>query len=295
MTPDETVTAAADAAREALAAARADLGDGRPLAGPEPLVDVHAHWYHARTSRADWAAVNAALLLAAWFLLPRSWLFHLTGTAAFPLALANWMFADATATNMLGDDPHRALAAIRGGAVPRLLRAKILLLWLLAAPICAVVALCIDFGEDRWGFALATVVAVAVVPFGVLGLTSAMSVWLPYRPVPLVRRWHARRDRRGTVRWLLLATAPYWAVPGLAFMFLVPGLAIWTLAAPGRDPFRVPVGGFLLGVATTAVFAGVGWAVGVRAARASVTARGERLTDALGGRDEAGVRSGRTG
>jgi predicted TIM-barrel fold metal-dependent hydrolase len=30
------------------------------LAGNEPLIDVHAHFYHARAGRADWAAVNAA-------------------------------------------------------------------------------------------------------------------------------------------------------------------------------------------------------------------------------------------
>lgn len=56
-------SAAADAARAALAAARADAG-ADPIAGPGPLIDVHAHWYHAGTPRADWAAVNAARLRA---------------------------------------------------------------------------------------------------------------------------------------------------------------------------------------------------------------------------------------
>jgi Predicted metal-dependent hydrolase of the TIM-barrel fold len=31
-----------------------------PLAGPEPLIDAHAHFYHAGTGRADWNEVNAA-------------------------------------------------------------------------------------------------------------------------------------------------------------------------------------------------------------------------------------------
>jgi predicted TIM-barrel fold metal-dependent hydrolase len=31
-----------------------------PLAGPEPLIDAHAHFYHAGAGRADWSAVNAA-------------------------------------------------------------------------------------------------------------------------------------------------------------------------------------------------------------------------------------------
>lgn len=31
-----------------------------PLAGTEPLIDTHAHFYHAGTGRSDWAEVNAA-------------------------------------------------------------------------------------------------------------------------------------------------------------------------------------------------------------------------------------------
>jgi len=31
-----------------------------PLAGPEPLIDSHAHFYHAGAGRADWKAVNDA-------------------------------------------------------------------------------------------------------------------------------------------------------------------------------------------------------------------------------------------
>ena len=36
------------------------MPDAAPLAGPGPLVDVHAHFYHEASGRADWAAVNAA-------------------------------------------------------------------------------------------------------------------------------------------------------------------------------------------------------------------------------------------
>ena len=35
-------------------------GGAEPLAGREPLIDAHAHFYHAGTGRADWAEVNAA-------------------------------------------------------------------------------------------------------------------------------------------------------------------------------------------------------------------------------------------
>jgi len=36
----------------------------QPLAGTEPLIDVHAHFFHADAGRSDWAEVNAARLRA---------------------------------------------------------------------------------------------------------------------------------------------------------------------------------------------------------------------------------------
>ncbi len=64
MTDDEIVQRAAEAAARALVAGREDQGDDLPLGGHEPLIDVHAHWYHAGTPRAAWAEVNAARLRA---------------------------------------------------------------------------------------------------------------------------------------------------------------------------------------------------------------------------------------
>ena len=40
------------------------MTDDAPLAGPEPLIDVHAHFLHAGCGRSDWEAVNAARLRA---------------------------------------------------------------------------------------------------------------------------------------------------------------------------------------------------------------------------------------
>ena len=39
-------------------------GGVAPLAGPGPLIDVHAHFYHPRSGRADWQRVNDARLRA---------------------------------------------------------------------------------------------------------------------------------------------------------------------------------------------------------------------------------------
>lgn len=40
------------------------MPDAAPLAGPGPLIDVHAHFHHARGGRSDWQAVNDARLRA---------------------------------------------------------------------------------------------------------------------------------------------------------------------------------------------------------------------------------------
>jgi hypothetical protein len=52
-------------AARTLADGRASLAaDGAPLAGDAPLVDVHAHFYHQRSPRGDWPAVNLARIRA---------------------------------------------------------------------------------------------------------------------------------------------------------------------------------------------------------------------------------------
>ena len=40
------------------------MTDAPPLAGREPLIDAHAHFYHADAGRSDWERVNAARLRA---------------------------------------------------------------------------------------------------------------------------------------------------------------------------------------------------------------------------------------
>ena len=36
------------------------MPDAAPLAGTEPLIDVHAHFHHAHGGRSDWREVNEA-------------------------------------------------------------------------------------------------------------------------------------------------------------------------------------------------------------------------------------------
>lgn len=60
--PARTATAARASYHE-VRAAEARRGEP-PLAGPEPLIDVHAHFWHPRSTRQDWAELNAARLRA---------------------------------------------------------------------------------------------------------------------------------------------------------------------------------------------------------------------------------------
>lgn len=64
MTRDGSVVAATAAhAADVLSSLRAEPPHP-PLGGPEPLVDVHAHFFHPDTPRADWRELNAARLRA---------------------------------------------------------------------------------------------------------------------------------------------------------------------------------------------------------------------------------------
>jgi hypothetical protein len=62
----DVVEQTARAAADALAASRQDEAARgvEPLAGPAPLVDAHAHFFHPRTPRGDWRELNAARLRA---------------------------------------------------------------------------------------------------------------------------------------------------------------------------------------------------------------------------------------
>jgi hypothetical protein len=218
----------------------------------------------ARTLRPPWTvplavAGNAALMVMAWFLLPRSWLFHYTNTVAFPLALSGWMYSDPSATNMLGSDAERATIALADRAtLGKLLRAKCLVLWLLVAPVCTVLTLFIDFGEHRWLYAVATVAAVAVVPLGSLAVCCWLGVRFPYRRRSLRWRW-VHRSRAGTLRWLTLCWVPYAVVPGVTTLLMLPTITLWTATAPGHNPFHATVGWFVVGVVLAAVISALCW------------------------------------
>lgn len=180
---------------------------------------------------------NAVLMTCAWFLLPRSWFFEVTGALAFPAVLASWMYADVPATNVLAPDPVRVLEALGDRTMlARLLSAKRLILWLFVAPFCSVVALATGVFERGVFVSFTMIIAICVVPFGVLPAASLIGIRWPYHPLRLRDRWDNRRPYgRMIVRWIVLVVAPYLVVPSLSVAVTVPALVMIIRAGEGTS------------------------------------------------------------
>ena len=177
-------------------------------------------------------AINGALMSSAWFFLPVSLkdkVFTLHGTLAFALVLAAWMFSDVPATNVLGPDANRVVAAFDDPTMfRRLLYAKNIVLWMIVTPICAIVAVIVGLQDHDLLATLYTIVWIGVVPFGILGISSWVGILFPYHPMPIRYRWEHRKPRRRMlVRWLTLAVTPYGLVPLLAVLLMAPSLLLW--------------------------------------------------------------------
>ena len=172
---------------------------------------------------------NCGLMLFAWFALPRTWLFDFQGALALPILLSCWMVADVAATNLFGLEQISVLRALDDGAqLQRLLYAKHIVLWLLVAPVCVVVAIAVGVHEQRWLATLTTIVIIAIIPAAPIGLATLVGVWFPYHPRPLTWRWRNRRRFSSViVRWVVLATAPMWVVPLLVVVVVLPAVAVW--------------------------------------------------------------------
>jgi len=171
-----------------------------------------------------------------WWWAPGDWrnsLFSLHGPLAFALVLGGWMIADVPATNLLGPDARRTRAALDDPVMfRRLLFAKNLVLWGFVAPVCSLVAVIIGFSNHDYIAMVITIIAITVMPFGVLGISAWVGIRFPYHPIPMQERWEQRRSwRHMWVRWILLVVIPYGLVPALAFAFITPTLLLWGISA----------------------------------------------------------------
>ena len=264
-----------------------------PGDGVEPLPATARQALRAELGRAFAApyetpivvAVNGLLMAAAWFWLPvglQDWLFTLHGPLAFPVVLATWMFADVPATNVLGDDARRVGTALGDPAqLRRLVYAKNAVLWLLAAPVCALIALGIGIVHRHWAAAAVTVVGILTIPLGSLGVAAWFGIRFPYHPLPLATRWRHRRPwRRMVVRWLTVVTVPYGLVPLVTTVLAGPALLLWYRTS-GHWQHRIPDGSLAVGVAVTVVVAAAAFVGGHRVGLRLIEGRRVQLADYL--------------
>lgn len=181
-------------------------------------------------------AVNGALMSSLWFFLPlnlRNEFFTIHNSLAFALVLSSWMYADVPATNVLGSDAKRVVAAIDDPwALGRILIAHNGVLWTLVAPICLVIAIIDATTASDPLVGLYSAVGIAVVPVGVLAISAWVGILFPYHPIPIRSRLQRRHQwRQLMLRWGALILTPYLVVPGLTFAVMAPSLLIWGFAS----------------------------------------------------------------
>ena len=203
-----------------------------PSTLPDAVRAEMTRFFKPPFDRLTTVVVNGALMSSAWFFLPaklKDDAFTLHGTLAFALVLAAWMYSDVPATNVLAPDRDRVMAAIADPAeLHRLLHAKNIVLWMVITPVCAIVAVVNGILNHNLLSTFYTVVAIAIIPFGVLAVSGWVGILFPYHPMPLRFRWQHRRPRwRMLGRWVTLVVTPYLLVPTLAVLMVAPTLAIW--------------------------------------------------------------------
>ncbi len=263
-----------DVAEQAVAL---EVGEGLPAKPPESLWRaVGAELRRSFRWPADIPAILAAngiAMCVGWFVLPdslRDWFFSVHGALAFPIVLESWMLSDVPATNVLGGDARGAIAALdEARAFQRFLYAKSLALWVLAAPVCLLLAIFIGASGHHAFATLAICAVIVAMPFGVLGISAWVGILFPYHPRSLRWRWKQRRSSLGgLVRWIVLLVVPYNFVPLVCGLVLAPAIL---LTRHGARAHGMLIGrgfsiGALIGCAMAAVAFFVGHAVGARIA-----------------------------
>ncbi len=231
-------------------------------------------------------AFNGLLMAAAWFLLPTKWfdwLFTLHGPLAFAMVMAGWMYSDVPATNVLAPDRLRIVAALDDPQMlRRLLYAKNLALWCFVAPFCTVLAVIIGYYQHNWPPTIISITAIAVVPFGTLGVAGWVGIVWPYHPRELRFRWEHRREWfHMIVRWIVLLLVPYGLVPLLAVIIISPSLVLWSVLSSHGLTHRLPTSHFAGGIALAAVVSMAVFYLGHRTSLLLARRRGDRLRDYL--------------
>lgn len=123
---------------------------------------------------------------------------------------SSFVLADVTTTNLLGADHFRVLEGLADG-VPfwRILLVKNLTLVVMVGLPTLAAAIAMTLWLEEPARLAVTIPDVAVPIVSWIGVGNLISVLLPVRAEPLIRRWRQRDDHRRTTRWLAALTLPY--------------------------------------------------------------------------------------
>ena len=253
---------------------------------PATLVQAIGQEYR-RISRPPFEAlltvsINAAMMSSAWFFLPSDVVdkvFELHGSLAFAFVLSSWMYSDVPATNILGADAAQILEAMdQPLTLRRILAARRVVLWSVVAPICLLISCIIGFGTADPIVAVYSVVAIGVIPYGVLAVSGWVGILYPYHPVPILFRLQHRRQWWPMLgRWATLVLLPYGLVPALSFAFMAPTLLIWGLTSKTGLTKKLPDNNVGFGIALACALALVAVVVGQRVSLRLIVHRRTKL------------------
>lgn len=230
-------------------------------------------------------ATNGTTMVLAWFFLPPRLirvLFTFHGPLAFPKGLAGWMYSDVPATNLLGADARRSIGVLGDRTALRHQRAQNLVLWLLISPLAVTIAIVVGLHDRKPLATIFSVLWIAVVPLGTLGIAAWLGITFPYHAVPLRQRWaHSKPFWPEVVRWLSLVMIPWGLVPGLVFLISLPTIAFWAATYHSWHGRRIPNAYFVWGVAMGCAVAMLFWMVGARLGGRLAQRRREKLAGFL--------------
>ena len=128
-----------------------------------------------------------------------------------------------------------------------------------------------------------TIIAITVMPFGVLGISAWVGIRFPYHPIAMRERWAHRRSWWPMWgRWLVLVVTPYGLVPALAFVFITPTLLLWGISAQNGLTGRLSDSEYALGVLMACGLSLIGTVLGHRVGVRWAVHRKQRLSAYLG-------------
>ena len=136
--------------------------------------------------------------------------------------------------------------------------------------------------NHTWPPTVFGIVTIAVVPFGVLGISAWVGIVFPYHPLPLRRRWeHRHPPIHMLIRWACLVLLPYVLVPILASLVVLPSFVLWSLISPNGLHGHLPDSHFGAGVALACAVSVVAWFGGHRVGISLTRRRQDKLISYL--------------